>query len=130
MNTCILDQRPPVDSGLPGLKHSTWAGREHGLAGLSLWRQSVAPGAATPPHRHACDEAVVCLAGEGTLVIGGERHRFVGGQTIVVPDDVEHQIVNTGAQPLEIVAALAAAPVMVTLPDGSALPLPWQARGG
>ena len=89
----------------------------------------MAPGGATPPHRHACDEAVVCLAGEGTLFIDGVRHGFGGGQTIVVPGDVEHQIVNTGTRPLEIVAALAAAPVVVRLPDGSALPLPWQAGG-
>ncbi len=127
MNAYVFEQHSPVASGLPGLMHSTWAGREHGLSGLSVWRQSIAPGAATPPHRHACDEAVVCLAGEATLNVGDARHRFAAGQTVAIPADVDHQIVNTGAQPLEILACLAAAPVTVQLSDGSALPLPWQA---
>lgn len=129
MTAYVIEQHSPVASGLPGLMHSNWAGSEHGLSGLTVWRQSIAPGAATPPHRHACDEAVVCLAGEGTLHVGATSHRFAAGHTVAIPADVDHQIVNTGAQPLEILASLAAAPVAVKLPDGSALPLPWQAGG-
>ena len=126
MEAYIFDPVTPVPCGLPGLQHATIAGSEHGLHQLSVWRQSIAPGAATPPHRHDCDEVVVCLAGGGTLLIDGAAHRFVAGQTMVLPAAIDHQIVNDGQEALETVAALAAAPVEVCLPDGTPLQLPWQ----
>ena len=52
---------------LPGLQHQTLANADHGLAHLSLWRQTMAPGAATPPHRHDCEEVVLIESGSGEL---------------------------------------------------------------
>jgi oxalate decarboxylase/phosphoglucose isomerase-like protein (cupin superfamily) len=52
-------------------------------------------------------------------------HPFVAGQTITVPRDVPHRIEAVGAEPLEIVAVLAASPVAVFLPDEQLLELPW-----
>jgi hypothetical protein len=39
---------------------------------------------------------------------------------------VPHQIFNVGDEPMHLVAALAASPVVVTLPDGTPLDLPWR----
>ncbi len=122
----VLDQPSPAATPIPGVRHATWAGAADGLASLSLWRQSIEPGGATPPHSHPCDEAVLCLAGQGEVHIGGVAHRFGAQQTVVLPAGVLHQIVNTGDTPLECTAVFAATPVAVTLPDGSPLELPWR----
>lgn len=122
----VLDQPAPSPTPLPGVHHATWAGAREGLSSLSLWRQSIDPGGATPPHSHTCDEIVLCLAGHGEVHIDGQVHRFGPDQTVVLPAGVPHQIFNTGDEPLQTTAVFAATPVPVALPDGSALQLPWR----
>lgn len=122
----VHDQTHPVASPIPGIAHSTWAGQAEGLSQLSLWRQTLAPGAATPPHRHDCDEVVLCLSGIGELHIGGTVQRFGAAQTVVLPRGQDHQLFNAGAEALDLIGVFAASPVQVQLPDGSALELPWR----
>lgn len=122
----VHPQPRPETMPIPGLQHATWAGADQGLTQLSLWRQSVAPGGATPPHRHDCDEIVMCSAGHGELHMAGAVHRFGPDSTITIPRNAMHQIFSVGDEPLEIVAVLAATPVEVRLPDDSVLPLPWK----
>ncbi len=122
----VIDQPQPAATPIPGIHHATWAGRDQGLHGLSLWHQAMAPGAATPPHAHDCDEVVLCIEGHGELDVGGTCHAFGPAQTLVLPAGVPHRIVNTGAQPLRLTAVFSASPVPVRLPDGSALELPWR----
>lgn len=121
----VMPQHRPEATPLPGVAHATWAGQAQGLNQVSVWRQSLAPGAATPPHRHDCDEVVLCLAGSGELHAGGEVQRFGPDQTIVLPRGEEHQIVNTGTVPLETLAVFGATPVATRWPDGSPIDLPW-----
>jgi mannose-6-phosphate isomerase-like protein (cupin superfamily) len=111
---------------LPGIEHLTLAGAAQGLARLSLWRQSMAPGTATPPHRHDCEEVILVLEGSGEVEIAGERFRFDGDTTLVLPPDVPHQIFNTGSIPLVTLAAFSATPVGTFLPEGAPLELPWE----
>jgi mannose-6-phosphate isomerase-like protein (cupin superfamily) len=122
----VIDQPRPDSTPIPGVAHATWGGRDDGLEQLSLWRQTLAPGAATPPHSHDCDEVVLCFAGHGEVHIGGEAHRFGAQQTVVLPEGVLHQIFNTGAQPLEILGVFGATPVGVFLPDREKLDVPWR----
>jgi mannose-6-phosphate isomerase-like protein (cupin superfamily) len=121
----VIDNARIAPTGLPGIVHRTLASRADGLNSLSVWMQTMAPGAATPPHRHDCDEVVVVLAGRGEVHIAGQVQAIGPNQTLVLPAEVDHQIVNTGDEPLQTLAALAATPVQVTLPDGSRFPLPW-----
>lgn len=121
----IVEQQSPRATPLPGIGHATWAGAAQGLSQLSLWRQTLAPGAATPPHRHDCDEVVLCLAGEGSVGEGAASAGFRAGQTIVLPAGRDHQIVNSGRGPLEIIGIFGASPVATRLPDGLLLELPW-----
>lgn len=122
----VLAQHRPEPTPIPGVRHATWASAEHGLSQLSLWRQTLAPGAATPPHGHDCDEVVLCLQGQGEVQVGGATHSFGPDSTVVLPRGSLHQIFNTGADPLEIVGIFAATPVGTHLPDGQALALPWR----
>ena len=122
----VIPQSAPAATRIPGVSHATWAGQDDGLQQLSVWRQSVAASAATPPHRHDIDEVVLCLSGRGELHIDGKVHAFRGGETLVLPRESMHQIFNVGDQPLEIVGVFGGTPVQTWLPDGSALPLPWR----
>ena len=112
-------------AALPGIEHVTLAGSEAGLESLSVWRQSIAPGGATPPHRHDCEEVVLVSRGRGELRLEGRIHEFGPDTTLVVPPDAPHQIVNTGDEPLELVGIFSTSPVRVTFPDGTPLELPW-----
>lgn len=122
----LMEQIPPQASGLPGILHSTWAGEADGLTQLSVWRQCMAPGAATPPHFHDCDEVVLCLGGWGEVHSDGQVRRFGADATLVLPRGQVHQIFNVGPMPLETLGILAATPVPTRLPDGEALELPWR----
>ena len=122
----VLTQPLPAASGLPGISHATWAGHYDGLRQLSVWRQSMQPGAATPPHQHDCDEVVFCLSGQGELHTGGEVTRFGPGSTVLLPRQRVHQLLNAGQQPLELLAVFAATPVDTRLADGQPIALPWR----
>ena len=121
----VIDNATIAPTGLPGITHRTLASGADGLRSLSVWLQTMEPGAATPPHRHDCDEVVVILAGRGELHVGGKVQAFGPQQTIVLPADVDHRIVNSGDEPLLTLAAFAATPVGVVLPDGTPFTLPW-----
>jgi quercetin dioxygenase-like cupin family protein len=113
------------ESPIPGIRHRTLARQGDGLETMSIWSQTIEPGQATPPHRHECEEMVVVVSGSGTLRAGGISHAFKAGDTLVLPANDDHQIVNSGSVPLALVAAFSASPVATFLPDGTALELPW-----
>ena len=116
---------------LPGLVHQTLAGARDGLRTCEVWRQTIAPHAATPVHRHDCEEVIVVFSGAGVCHCeGAVSHAFKADDTLVIPPNVVHQICNTSDTPLEIMAMLAMAPVQVETADGAPLPLPWDHGGG
>ncbi len=122
----VIDNAARERCSLPGIEHLALAGAAQGLSRLSVWRQSMAPGCATPPHQHDCEEVVLVVEGSGEVEIGGRRVAFGPDTTLVLPPHVPHQIFNTGSVPLVTVAAFSATPVGTFLPDGGALELPWK----
>ncbi|MFO0588154.1 MAG: cupin domain-containing protein [Polyangiaceae bacterium] len=112
---------------LPGIVHRTLAGSQEGLKGMEVWMQTIAPGAETPMHSHDCEEVVVVLQGSGFCELEGEMHTFAAGSTLIVPRGAVHRIVNNGPTEMLAVASLSTAPVIVQAPDGSRIPLPWDA---
>jgi mannose-6-phosphate isomerase-like protein (cupin superfamily) len=122
----VIENAAREKAELPGIEHLTLAGAAQGLARLSLWRQSMAPGSATPPHQHDCEEVVLVLEGSGEVEIGGTRTAFGPDTTLVLPPNLPHQIFNTGSAPLKTVAAFSATPVGTFLPDGAPIALPWK----
>jgi mannose-6-phosphate isomerase-like protein (cupin superfamily) len=126
INMVVIEQNRPEPTVLAGIAHATWAGSAQGLTQLSLWRQSLAPASATPPHSHDCDEVVLCLGGWGEVHIDGQAHRFGADTTVVLPKGLVHQLFNVGAMPLEVLGIFSTTPVGTRLPDGQAIELPWQ----
>jgi mannose-6-phosphate isomerase-like protein (cupin superfamily) len=113
-------------AALPGIEHTTLAGRDLGTNDISVWRQTVAAGAATPPHRHDREEVVLVEAGRGQLLIDGAVVEFGPDTTLVLPAGRDHQIVNSGAEPLRLLAVFPGTPVATLRPDGSRIALPWR----
>ena len=113
-------------ASLPGIEHTTLAGADLGARQLSVWRQTVAPGAATPPHRHECEEVVLVESGRGRLHVGDGCVQFGPDSTLVLPAGRVHQIVNDGDEPLRLLAAFSRTPVATALPDGQPIELPWR----
>lgn len=114
---------------LPGLRHQTVGGYAQGFQTMEVWMQTMAPGAATPVHRHACEEVVVVLSGSGTCIVGECTYSFGPNSTLVLEADVVHQIVNTSNEEMKLVAALGTAPVRVKTAEGLPLVVPWEAPG-
>lgn len=121
----VICNQAPSPSGLPGIDHVTLAGKAQGLKELSVWQQSLAAGAGTPPHRHDCEEVVLCTAGEGRLDIDGGTLRFNANTTLIIPAHMDHQITNIGDRPLETIAVFSSTPVGTKLPDDTPIELPW-----
>lgn len=117
----VLTQSP-----FPGILHATLAGSAQGLKRLSIWEQVLKSGSSTPPHSHACEEVVMCLGGRGDLLFGdGRRLRFGVNQTLTIPPNQVHQILNAGPEALHVVAVFSQSPVRVKKPDGDAVDMPW-----
>ncbi len=112
---------------MPGLWHRTIAGHRQGVKSMEVWLQSMAPGAATPVHCHACEEVILILSGSGICKVAGETYPFGPNSTLILEPDVVHQIENTSGEDLRLIAALGMAPVRVKSADGTPLPVPWEA---
>jgi len=115
----VVDNSKVQEFALPGLRHRTVGGKDGGAKSMEVWQQTIAAGAATPVHRHACEEVIVILSGSGTLTIEGETTAFGPNTTLIIPNDVVHQIVNTGADEMHLVATLSMSPVRVRTGDGA-----------
>ncbi len=112
---------------LPGIRHQTIGGHAQGVRGLEVWMQTMAPGAATPVHRHEGEEVILVLSGRGTCTIDGKTSEFGPNSTLIIESDAVHQIVNTSNEEMRLVAAFGTAPVRVRTADGDPLPVPWEA---
>lgn len=123
----IVDNSKLETLDLPGIRHQTVAGHAQGVKTMEVWQQVMAPGAATPVHRHTCEEVVLVLSGSGTCTVGGRGFEFGPNSTLILEPDVVHQIVNTSSEDMHLVAALTMAPVRVTTEGGEPLHVPWEA---
>lgn len=86
-----------------GCREQLVAGPSLGVAALSAHLCSLAAGAATPLRVHAGVCVVLVLDGFGKQRLAGSPQSFHGPCTLVVPAGTEHQIVNTGVTPLQLV---------------------------
>ena len=123
----IIDNTEIETLELPGIRHQTIGGHQQGVKSMEVWMQTIAPGAATPVHRHACEEVIVILSGSGECTVAGKTTGFGPNSTLIIEPDAIHQIVNTSNEEMQLVAALGMAPVRVKTADGEPLPVPWEA---
>lgn len=62
------------------------------------------PGAVHGPVIHSYSEYVVCLDGEGTMVIGDRRIRMSAGDILTIEPDTHHAYMNRGASTCRLLA--------------------------
>jgi mannose-6-phosphate isomerase-like protein (cupin superfamily) len=110
---------------LPGLEHQTIARKSTGTDAIEIWKQTLAPGAATPPHFHECEEVIYIQQGTGEIAIEGKTLPFSADCTLILPPRLLHQITNTGPEDMRLAACLSESPARVFLPSGERLALPW-----
>src|SRR5437764_9828717 len=67
--------------------------------GSVLMRAEIPVGWHTGAHLHG-EEAIYIERGQGTLVLDGGRYEFRPGTILHIPYRSQHQLVNTGAEPV------------------------------
>ncbi len=69
--------------------------QDTGSDSVAMGIQSVAPGGFVREHSHSSQEEIIhVLAGRGTAVIDGERHRMMPGTVLFLPRNVRHSFIN------------------------------------
>lgn len=121
----VIDNSTVPAYQIPGIEHKTVAGPKDKMRSMEMWVQTIAPGGATPVHRHDCEEAIVVLSGSGECVIDGVCMPFGPNSTLTFLPNQVHEIRNTSNVPMNIVAALSMAPVDVETEFGQRVTLPW-----
>jgi mannose-6-phosphate isomerase-like protein (cupin superfamily) len=83
------------------LAHSETAyefeGHHHGNANVSFIVIDAPPGSGPKLHKHPYEEVFVVQEGEATFTAGDDVIEARGGQVVVVPAEVPHKFVNSGA---------------------------------
>ena len=115
---------------ISGVEHRTLLSERNGARSLSIWEQTIFPGADTLPWQHRCEAAILVAAGKGELTIAAEQQSFAAPCTLLVPAHQAHRISNVGDEDLQITIVLASAdPDTVVIgsseSDVGALTLPW-----
>jgi quercetin dioxygenase-like cupin family protein len=73
-------------------------------AGVSIILVDTPPGRGPSLHRHQYEEVFAVQKGEVTFTVGDERRVGRAGDVVVVPADTPHGFINTGDEPLGMVA--------------------------
>lgn len=65
------------------------------------------PGQQNSLHRHPeSDEVVLCLEGEGIIVVGTEQRAIKAGETVLVPMNTPHGYINTSRDSRMIISVV------------------------
>ena len=79
-------------------------GEEYGFDRLSFVLTETQPNGGPPLHTHTVEEGHVVLSGSITYVIGGRQVTAQGPYIARVPAGVPHTFINSGADPVNVVA--------------------------
>ncbi len=117
-------QAPTFEQG--GVTATGYASPARGSRDLSVWRLSLVPGEASPPHSLSCEEVFLALTGSATASIDGVEHSFSADDCLLVPAGVPFTL-TAGPDGLDAVCAMAAGGQATILPDGPTITPPWAA---
>jgi len=96
----------PQEAGAVGVKMRGLIGAAEGAPNFIMRHFTVEPGGETPYHTHSWEHEIYVLSGEGEVRQGGEFHRVAAGYTVYVSPNEEHQFVNRGDTPLELICLI------------------------
>lgn len=71
---------------------------------LNMTHVRIHPGDTVPAHTHADEDQVYYVAtGAGYVILDGVRTDVAAGDGVLIPMGTEHEITNTGTEPLDYV---------------------------
>lgn len=71
---------------------------------LNMTHVRIHPGETVPKHTHHDEDQVYYVAtGTGFVVLDGRRTDVAAGSSVLIPLGTEHEITNTGSEPLDYV---------------------------
>ena len=71
---------------------------------LNVTHVRIHPGETVPAHTHEDEDQVYYVAsGTGFVVLDGQRTDVAAGSSVLIPLGTEHEITNTGSEPLDYV---------------------------
>lgn len=132
--TLVRVDTTPIESWesgeAPGVSWRTLISSDRtATAELSVGTCDVEPGGKLSPHRHERAEVYHFLSGVGEVTVNDELFRVGIGDTVFVPGNAWHRIVNTGDEVLRLFYCFASdsfTDIQYTYRDGST----WQAESG
>lgn len=71
---------------------------------LNVTHVRIKPGETVPTHTHLDEDQIYYVAtGTGFVVLNGVRTDVSAGSSVMIPIGTEHEITNTGSEPLDYV---------------------------
>ncbi len=91
------DIRPEIinTQEIRGVEKRVVIGELDGAPNFILRVFTLSPGGFSPKHTHPWEHEVFILRGEGKVLLGDEYTQISEGYAVFVPENVEHQFVNT-----------------------------------
>ncbi len=90
------------------------ANKSLGTASTALLENYFEKGGYVPPHYHDSEELLVCLEGEGKIILDQEEHPFPAGGTAIIPALAVHEVHNVGEGPMRMMGFFPVAAPSVT----------------
>ena len=99
------DETPTLYNGekAKGIAGRVVIGKKDGASNFCMRVFEVAQGGNTARHSHEWEHEVFFHAGEGEVLGNSEWHKVKAGSVMLMPGNEEHQIRNTGKDPLVFV---------------------------
>ncbi|MBF9254067.1 cupin domain-containing protein [Pontibacter sp. 172403-2] len=72
------------------------ANKQMGTTQTALLENYFDKGGYVPPHYHDTEELLVCLEGNGRIIIKDEQFDFPAGSTAIIPAMTVHEVQNAG----------------------------------
>ena len=94
-----------VEEPYPDFRSCSVVNKELGSESVTALDVDIGPGGQIPLHIHpGHEEAIIILEGTATTVLDGETRSVEAPATMLIPQGVRHQILNTSTAPLHILA--------------------------
>ena len=94
-----------VEEPYPSFRSCSVVNKGLGSESVTALKVDIGPGGQIPMHTHpGHEEAIIILEGTATTVMENETRAVEAPATMLVPQGVRHQIINTGTTPLHILA--------------------------
>ena len=102
----------------PGVRQRPLISAATGSQGIFMGEVTVDPGCKIPWHYHSFEDIILVRSGKGSVQVDNEVYEVVGGNSVIVPPDIPHQVVNTGDEPICIIFGFPSANVDRILVEG------------